>query len=157
MNPKIIAERVTGKIEGEFCVFLIGMRLNRPLKVHKWFPIAMAMGKMLRELGAHKELGFLGGDTWFGRTTLSLQYWRSSAHLIDYASSKTGQHLPAWKAFTRSVGNSGDVGIWHETYSIKEGAYETIYHNMPPFGLGSVGTLTPATGRYQSANDRIHS
>ena len=146
---------MTGQIEGEFCVFLIGMRINRPLKIHKWFPMAMAMTRMLRELGAHKELGFLGGEAWFGRTTLSLQYWRSPAHLMDYATSKTHLHLPAWTAFTRRVGNSGDVGIWHETYVIKEGAYETIYHNMPPFGLGSVGTLIPATGRYHSAKDRI--
>ena len=148
-------QRMTGKIEGEFCVFLIGMRINRPLKLHQWLPIGMAMGRMLRELAAHKALGYLGGDAWFGRTTLSLQYWRSAAHLMDYATSKTGQHLPAWKAFTRRVGNSGDVGIWHETYAIKEGAYETIYHNMPPFGLGRVGTLIPATGHCQSAKDRM--
>ena len=146
---------MTGRIEGDFCVFLIGMRINRPLKVHQWLPIGTAMGRMLRELAAHKELGFLGGDTWFGRTTLSLQYWRSAEHLVKYATSQTGQHLPAWRAFTRRVGDSGDVGIWHETYAIKEGAYETIYHHMPPFGLGGVGTLTPATGHHQSAKDRI--
>lgn len=155
MHSNMIAQRMTGQIEGPFCVFLIGMRINRPLKVHKWFPTAMAMARMLRELEAHKELGYLGGEAWFGRTTLSLQYWRSSEHLMDYARSKTGQHLPAWKSFTQRIGNSGDSGIWHETYSIKDGAYETIYHNMPPFGLGSVGTLSPATGHYQSAKDRM--
>ncbi len=111
MATNFINQRMTGRIEGDFCVFLIGMRINRPLKVHQWFPIGMAMGRMLRELAAHKELGFLGDDAWFGRTTLSLQYWRSAEHLMDYATSKTGQHLPAWQAFTRHVGNSGDVGI----------------------------------------------
>ena len=155
MAANIIAQRTTGRSEGDFCVFLIGMRFNHPLKVHKWFPVGNAMARMLSELKAHPELGFLGGDTWFGRTTISLQYWRSVAHLMDYATSRTGQHLPAWKAFTRRVGDSGDVGIWHETYAVKEGAYETIYHNMPPFVLGRVGTLTPATGHYQSAKDRI--
>ena len=155
MALNIINQRMAGRIEGDFCVFLIGMRFNHPLKVHKWLPMGMAMARVLRELEAHKELGFLGGDSWFGRTTISLQYWRSAAHLMDYATSKTNQHLPAWSAFTRRVGDSGDVGIWHETYSIKDGAYETIYHNMPPFGLGSVGILTPATGHYQSAKDRF--
>ena len=124
-------------MEDEFCLFLIGMRINRPLKVHKWLPVAMAMPRMLRELEAHKELGLLGSDLWLGRTIISLQYWRSVSHLMDYASSRNREHLPAWAAFTRSVGDSGDVGIWHETYSVKPGSFPTIYHNMPPFGLAA--------------------
>lgn len=146
---------MTATMEGEFCVFLIGMRINRPLKIHKWFPVAMAMPRMLRELETHKELGLLGGDFWFGRTIICLQYWRSFAHLTEYASNKNREHLPAWAAYKRAVGDSGDVGIWHETYTVKPGSYETIYHNMPPFGLGRAGTLIPATGRYQSAKDRV--
>ena len=146
---------MTATVDGEFCVFLIGMRFNRPLKIHKWLPVAMAMPRMLRELETHKELGFLGGNLWFGRTVISVQYWRSVVHLMDYAASRDRQHLPAWTAFTRSVGNSGDVGIWHETYSVKPGSFETIYHNMPPFGLGRVGSLIPATGRLQSAKNRM--
>ncbi len=155
MAPPIISQRMTATVDGEFCVFLIGMRFNRPLKIHKWLPVAMAMPRMLRELEAHKELGFLGGNLWFGRTVISVQYWRSVVHLMDYAASRDRQHLPAWTAFTRSVGNSGDVGIWHETYSVKPGSFETIYHNMPPFGLGRVGSLIPATGRFESAKNRI--
>ena len=154
MNP-IIPQRMTAQMDGEFCVFLIGMRINRPLKVHKWFPVARAMPRMIRELSRQKELGFLGGHFWFGRTIISLQYWRSLAHLTDYATNKNLQHSPAWTAFTRSIGNSGDVGIWHETYMVKRGSYETIYHNMPPFGLGKVGSLIPATGHYQSAQERV--
>jgi hypothetical protein len=30
--------RYTAEIEGDFVVFLIGMRLNRPWKVHQWLP-----------------------------------------------------------------------------------------------------------------------
>jgi hypothetical protein len=152
---QIVPQRVTATIDGEFCVFLIGMRINRPLKIHKWLPVAMAMPRMLRELEAHRDLGFLGAHMWVGRTTISLQYWRSVAHLMDYATNKSRQHAPAWAAFTRSVGNSGDVGIWHETYTATPGSYETIYHNMPPFGLGGVGELVPASGRHQTARDRM--
>jgi hypothetical protein len=155
MSKPIIAKRMTAQMDAGFCVFLIGMRINRPLKIHKWFPVAKAMPRMLRELEAHKEHGFLGGHFWLGRTIISLQYWRSQTHLIEYATSKNLQHSPAWAAFTRSVGDSGDVGIWHETYVIAPSAYETIYHNMPPFGLGMVGALIPATGRYQNAKDRL--
>jgi hypothetical protein len=39
---KIIAKRVTAQIEGDFVVFLIGMRINKPLKIHKWLPVFMA-------------------------------------------------------------------------------------------------------------------
>jgi hypothetical protein len=74
---------------------------------------------------------------------------------MDYATATNLQHAPAWAAFTRSVGNSGDVGIWHETYVITPGGYETIYHNMPQFGLGRVGMLVPATGQREHAKDRL--
>jgi hypothetical protein len=142
-------------MESEFCLFLIGMRINRLLKIHKWLPVLRAMPRMIRELEAQKELGLLGSDFWLGRTIISVQYWRSVDHLMAYATNKDHEHLPAWAAFTRAVGDSGDVGIWHETYAVKPGSYETIYHNMPPFGLGCVGRLIPATGRHQSAKDRI--
>jgi hypothetical protein len=152
---KVIPARMTATLSGEFCVFLIGMRINRPLKIHKWLPVARAMPRMLRELSAHRDLGYLGGDFWFGRTIVSVQYWRSATHLQSYASDKSREHAPAWAAFTRAVGDSGDVGIWHETYTVAPGTYETIYHNMPPFGLGAVGRLAPATGRHQRAKDRM--
>ncbi len=155
MSTPVIPQRMSAQMEGEFCVFLIGMRFNRLWKVNRWWPVFRAMPKMLRELEEHQELGYLGGHFWLGRTTMVLQYWRSPTQLIAYASGKEHQHLPAWRAYTRAIGNSGDVGIWHETYLIKPGSYETIYHNMPPFGLGRVGTLSPATGRHQFAKDRL--
>jgi hypothetical protein len=48
-------------MDSEFCVFLIGMRINRLLKVHKWLPVVKAMPRMLQELESHKDLGYLGG------------------------------------------------------------------------------------------------
>jgi Domain of unknown function (DUF4188) len=152
---EIIPKRMTATMDGEFCLFLIGMRINRPWKIHKWLPVAMAMPKMLRELSMHKDLGFLASHAWFGRSIITLQYWRSAEHLMNYAASRNHAHLPAWAAFTRAVGDSGDVGIWHETYTVRAGTCETIYHNMPPFGLGRVGKLFPATGHYQQARERL--
>jgi hypothetical protein len=32
--------RYSAEIEGDFVVFLIGMRLNRPWKVHHWWPVS---------------------------------------------------------------------------------------------------------------------
>src|SRR5258707_15464073 len=117
----------TGRLDGEFVVFLIGMRVNRWWKVHKWLRAALAMPRMLRELGQHAELGFLGAEAWFGRTTIMVSYWRSMDHLLAYAKSDTGAHLPAWKAFNASGGTSGDVGVWHENYKTRAGAYENGY------------------------------
>ena len=40
----ILTERVTAKVDqDEFVVFLIGMRVNKPWKVHKWLPVARAI------------------------------------------------------------------------------------------------------------------
>ena len=41
---KTISERMTAEIEGEFVVFLIGMRINKPWKIHKWLPVFLAVG-----------------------------------------------------------------------------------------------------------------
>ena len=148
-------ERLTASIDGDFVVFLIGLRLNQPWKVHKWGPVVAAMPRMITELQRQPELGFLHAESWFARTTIMVQYWRSMDHLMAYATSKQAAHLPAWKAFNQSVGTDGTVGIWHETYAVSAGAHESVYVNMPAFGLGRVGSLEPATGRKHSAADRL--
>jgi hypothetical protein len=58
VNP----ERVTAEIEGDFVVFLIGIRVNNYWKIHKWLPAMLAMPRMLRELDAlpSEDTGFLG-------------------------------------------------------------------------------------------------
>jgi hypothetical protein len=151
----LIPERVSGVLPGDFVVFLIGMRINRPLLVHKWLPVAAAMPRMIRELRRRPELGFLHAEMWFARTVIVVQYWRSMDQLLAYATNREAEHLPAWKAFNRAVGTSGAVGIWHETYSIAPGRFESIYVNMPPFGLGKAGSLVPALGKRNSARDRL--
>ena len=150
-----IDKRMTARMEGEFVVFLIGMRVNRWWKPHRWLRVAMAMPRMVRELTANPELGFLGAESWFGRTTLMLSYWRSMDDLMRYATSKTAAHLPAWREFNRTIGTNGDVGIWHETYRVRPGDYESVYVNMMPFGLGRAGTLIEATGKRESAAKRL--
>ena len=151
--PNVFAERMIPVIEGDFVVFLIGMRINKPWKVHKWWPVASAMPKMLRELRQHPDLGLLG---FFSSSRVIVQYWRSFAHLEAYAKSREHLHLPAWKAFNQAVGRSrGDVGIWHETYLIDPGRYECVYANMPRHGLGHVMEHVPAAGRRHTAAERL--
>src|SRR5437867_259678 len=135
----IIPGRRVGHIDGDFVVFLIGMRLNRPWKPHKWLPVFTAMRPMIRELQADPESGFLGATQGFiaGGPAL-VQYWRSFEHLDRYARDRDALHLPAWRTFNRRVRDSGDVGIWHETYRVRAGEYEAIYGNMPRVGLAAV-------------------
>jgi Domain of unknown function (DUF4188) len=148
-------DRLTADLDGDFVVFLIGMRINKPLQVHKWLPVARAMPRMIAELYAHPELGFLHAESWFARTLIMVQYWRSMAQLLAYARNKDAAHLPAWQAFNRAIGTDGSVGVWHETYAASPGSHESVYVNMPPFGLGQAGALVPATAGRQSAAGRL--
>lgn len=146
-------ERLTAEINGEFVVFLIGMRINQPWNIRAWLPVFLAMPRMIRELQQKPDLGLLALQ-FHGLTTV--QYWRSVEHLNAYAASREGAHLPAWRAFNqRARQAAGAVGIWHETYTVKPGQYENVYVDMPPFGLGKAGQLRPATGYRQSARGRM--
>lgn len=154
---KVMKGRFAAEIDGDFVVFLIGMRVNRLLLPHKWLPVAMAMPKMLRELTKHNELGLLSARGFVsGRTVLLVQYWRSFEQLHAYAHARDKEHLPAWAEFNRRVGGNGSVGIFHETYLVRAGQFETVYANMPEFGLGLAGRTVPAIGRMQSAKTRLN-
>ena len=149
----VIPARMAARIEGDFVVFLIGMRINKPWKLHKWLPVFLAMPKMLKELERQPQSGFLGSI--FGPKVI-VQYWRSFEHLEAYARSTDGLHWPAWTAFNRRMARSReDVGIWHETYLVRASEYEAVYSGMPPFGLGKVGELIPAAGRHETARGRV--
>ncbi len=151
---EIIAERMAARIEGDFVVFLIGARINKPWKIHKWLPVALAMRRMLKELedGPRERTGFLGHES---HGSLIVQYWRSFEHLERYARNPDQQHYPAWIDFYRRNGRSlGDIGIWHETYCVRAGEYEAIYGAMPPTGLGRIGALVPARAGLKSARQR---
>jgi hypothetical protein len=148
--------RHVARIEGDFVVFLIGMRINRPWKVRQWWPVFAAMDPMIRELRAHPESGFLGATRGFLTTGPTLvQYWRSFEDLERYARDAGARHLPAWQRFNQQVRDSGDVGIWHETYRVRAGEYEAIYGNMPRVGLAKVGEHLPVGSTSATAARRI--
>jgi len=155
MTGTIIPQRMTAEVDGDFVVFLIGTRINKPWKIGSWWPVVRAMRLMLKELDANPDLGCLGHT--FGWPVI-VQYWRSFDHLERYAKSRDHLHLPAWQRFNKIVSQSRDiVGIWHETFGVRAGSYETVYSGMPPFGLGKVGRLVPASGARETARQRITS
>ena len=149
--------RTTADYQGPIVVFVIGMRINRLFAVTKWLPVFRAMFAMLNELGPDKASGFLGNETvWKSwRTPVLIQYWTSFEALHLYAHDSAREHQPAWRAFNKAVGGDGTVGIFHETYIVEAGRSETLYANMPRFGLGAVKGTIPATGNRAEARGRL--
>lgn len=153
---KVVPARMTADVEGDFVVFLIGMRVNKPWKLHKWWPVVMAMAPMIRVLSERKDLGLLGFHSWISPSgPMLVQYWRSAEHLERFAKDPTLPHHRPWKKFNRTIATSGDVGIWHETYLVADGRHEAIYANMPLFGLAKAGAHLPVAARGDGAAQRL--
>ncbi len=135
-------------------VFIIGMRINRLREFWRWLPVFAAMPKMVNELCADPSLGLLARPSTYmsGRVFLLVQYWRSFDDLERFARAPQGSHLPAWCDFNRKIRDNGSVGIFHETYRVPADAIETVYGNMPVFGLAAATSHAPVhTGRHTAA------
>ncbi|MEX1279332.1 MAG: DUF4188 domain-containing protein [Acidimicrobiia bacterium] len=145
--------RFTAELDGDFVVFLIGARLNRLRDLGPMIRIGRQMGEMQRVLAERPELGCLHAENWNGRTSISVQYWRSFEHLERFARDPELPHLEPWRAFNRLVRDNGAIGIWHETYLVSAGSFEAIYGNMPRMGLAAAGDHVRA-GRHSTAARR---
>lgn len=152
---KVVPGRFTAQMDGDFVVFIIGMRINKLWAVHKWLPVFMAMTPMMKELYTKRELGFLDASYYLApRGPMIVQYWRSFEQLEHYARHGAA-HLEAWRNFNRLTASSGVVGIYHETYLVTDGKYECFYNNMPVYGLAKAGAHVPITGRRETASQRL--
>jgi Domain of unknown function (DUF4188) len=155
---KVVPGRFSAEIEESFVVFLIGMRVNNIWAVNKWVPTAQAMGPMLNALDRYPEKGFLGKETFFRLSPIEvvlITYWKSFEHLEYFARNADDPHLEPWRAFNKSIGNDGSVGIWHETYLVGAGQSESIYVNMPIFGLAAATHHVPSSGKKETARRRL--
>lgn len=158
MGTKLIEGRMTAGAEGDVVVFLVGMRINNFRALRSWWPVFTAMPGMVRELSRDKGRGLLGVRSLLGfpRVLYVVQYWDSKEKLLAYASAPDGEHRPAWTEFNRRVrAGKGKVGFWHETYVVPAGSYESVYVNMPAFGLGAATTVVPVGRRGERAADRL--
>jgi hypothetical protein len=159
MRGSITNGRVTDRTDGTIVVFIIGIRINRFFPVGRWLRVARAMPRMLAELRAEPESGFLHAENAIVglRTALIIQYWKSFEALEHYARDADQAHWPAWLEFNKRIGNDGSVGIFHETYVVQQEAREAIYVNMPPFGLGAIAGTVSASGTRSEARQRMMS
>lgn len=65
-------------------------------------------------------------------------------------------HRRAWALLNRKEKKSRQhVGLWHETYIVPEGGYESIYADMPAYGLAAATGSLPIEGRGRRAADRL--
>jgi hypothetical protein len=151
----VVPGRMTAKVDGDLVVFLIGMRINKWWKVHRWLPVFRAMYPMMKILLQRPELGLLHAEYWLSlRGPMLVQYWRSLEQLEAFSRDPSLPHHPSWRAFNRAIGGNGDVGIWHESYLVRAGEWEAVYVNMPRFGAAAAGAHLPVAARGNSAAER---
>jgi hypothetical protein len=154
-KPAVMQGRWMAELDGDFVVFLIGARFSRwhPIQSFKDLGGRKGINHMLSYLTEHPDKGLLGYEM-AGLGKIFVLYWRSFEDLERFARDSEDPHLEPWRQFWRRVGKSGRTGIWHETYLVRAGEFETVYGNMPPFGLGKATKLvTVAEGR--SARERL--
>jgi hypothetical protein len=152
----IFAGRYAAHADAPFVLFLIGVNINKPLRIPQWMPAVSAMLPMISQLRAHPEKGMIDSRTYLSfPTILIVQYWRSFEQLEAFARDPDDLHIPAWKRFYHEVGKTNAVGIFHETYLVNDGQYEAVYANMPRYGLGKAMHHSPATGQRMTARRRL--
>ena len=147
--------RVTASVDAEFVVLLIGMHVNRLRNIRRTWRLFATMNRMIRELTADPAAGYLGGESWLGNPTIMVQYWESLEQLERYARDADHEHRPAWAAYNRMLRSGAEAGVWHEAYRVRPGDFETVYNNMPPFGLARATASVAAAGRRETAIGRL--
>ena len=148
-SADIIRTKYTARFDGDFVVFLIGARPNTANPFNKCTAeVGKAFQSMVEELENDATLGYLGGDSYIGMNTrksanFMVQYWRSYEALQKWTHTRMGVHMKVVEKYMKEDRIAGINGIWHETYKIRDGEYETIYANMPPMGLALATSIVP--------------
>lgn len=141
----VIRERMAAEIDGEYVVYVNGIRLNELRALPRYLHASLEAGRMFRRLEADPDSGFLGYlPAYMGlRSGAAIQYWRSLEDIRRFAHDPDGPHVPAWRWYNEEGGTDGGLGFWAELYVVKDGSFETFYRNVPPTGLGEHGSLVP--------------
>jgi len=116
----------------------------RPLGILEpgWKKLGTYFDNMVTEIKANaEEYGFLGSTTWIGadrgsnNTILTIMYFRNAEDVHRYAHSPL--HTKGWAWYFKTIGRVGNISIFHEIFQVPRGAWEAIYGNMAPTGLGA--------------------
>ena len=145
----IIHQQYSAKCDGDFVVFLIGARANGMHPFTKRFAdLGNAFQSMVKELESDPSFGYMGGDTSISANdrkskVVYIQYWRSYEALQKWTHTRLGIHVKAVAYYMKTDKDDGTYGIWHETYKVRDGEYESIYAHMPPMGLALATQIVP--------------
>ena len=77
------------------------------------------------------------------------------SHVLLTASSRTYYVVQYWESKEKAGRTRQRVGLWHEAYVVPEGCYESIYADMPAFGLAAAHGQVPVERRGRSAKERF--
>jgi hypothetical protein len=155
-SPAVRTGRWMARREEPFAVFVFGMRLNRLRGLPRFLWGLWVLGRVLRDLDAHPELGFLAGRVYrAGRTLVAVQYWESFDALVAWARDHRFPHRKPWQQYLREALDDGAMGLWHETYLASPGSWEGVYLNMPPWGLAAGVEAVEMQATKGSARERL--
>jgi hypothetical protein len=147
---------MTAEIEGDFAVFITGMRINKYWKIHKWYPNFRDMRKILMALFSDPTYGALcAHHAWTKRGPILVGYFRSVEQLERFANDPHQPHAAVWAEYFKRMKNNADVGVWHETFVVRSGEYEAVYDYMPSApGLAMGTSYVPVERRGELAAQR---
>ncbi|KAL4725938.1 hypothetical protein ACLX1H_006612 [Fusarium chlamydosporum] len=104
---------------------------------------------MSKDLEAHRdEYGLLTSSSWradersSNNTLLNIYYFRDVEGLHRFAHGDI--HRKAWDYINKT--KPKHIGVFHETYSVPERAYENIYFNCRPVLMGRASVRTTPVG-----------
>jgi hypothetical protein len=127
---------------------LFGLRVNRWGRVLSWGPLVRSLRRMVAEAEARpEESGLLWARQWRdGRTFTVLSYWRDYESAMAWAQDTRFHHAGVWRKYNRGrVGDSGDIGLWHEVIEIDPERLHTIYRDIDRRGLAAATRYEDAT------------
>ncbi len=130
---------------------LFGLRVNRWARVWSWLPLVRALRGMLDEAAARPDdSGLLWSTRWRdGRVFTVLTYWRDMDAVMRWSQDARFRHVRDWRRYNRGrVGDSGDIGLWHEVIAIDPDGLHTIYRDMDRRGLAAATRYADAHGAH---------
>ena len=155
-SPAVRTGRWMARRDEPFAIFLFGMRLNRLRGLPRFLWGLRVLRRVLNDLDAHPERGFLAGRVYrTGRTLVAVQYWESFDALDAWARDHRRPHRKPWQQYLREALHDEAVGLWHETYLASPGGWEGVYLNMPPWGLAAGVEAVEMQATKGSARERL--
>lgn len=134
-------------------VFHIGTRFNHPMGLFAPHVKTVSDGftQMIKDLEGHSdEFGFLGATAWHNLSAeskneiLIVCYFRNVEGLHEFAHSP--YHMKLWDWWNKTVQEMPHISIFHETYHVPAGNWETVHVNSHIAGLGSTVFKIPEEG-----------